>query len=653
MADNKINKSCYMELKEFYYNNNGELYSFQDFYKAGYMDYEVFTGRAKQLKLFKKNRTAQQLIKMILLSCETNKDYSKIENFININPIIYYYESLREVLKAVIEDDLEKAELLENFVKEILFNSSNKELIKFAIIAAQVMNLEQLDEILKVFSIHNDFIFYVLDDYCHMKGFNNRIFEITKHSKSYGRLFALAHLNITNNYIEDWIIENGSIDKYGIPEISEYGVLSADLLDYLNRTEFDCYKIEAFSKSFSIMLSDYGLSEVKNKLAVCRRFLEIVDEIGGGIYSMYVVVSILYSVDGIIVDYYKENRNIETLKDYEAYKNIIELCTVICSKKYWNDIIEEAVNNSGIEVDVLITCIEKAGYKLKKKEYESLLKRDYCSPLLYKYALCVGSKAIRKSAFKLGFKNLPINDMTTGAGELVIDNLTYNEIKYICVFILVKYSEIEDFENDINEYKDMMLILLQCPLVEVRQESVRKLERIKHMLNESEKEFICDCIEKECVSKIKRGLKALIHVEADSEKKILMKRNIEKIKEHHRDTFLIDLNILGENVFERIQVQNMIEENKNVYIVENIDEEEYSTVVCTENGYAIGYIEKPLDDIMANLIKSGKCVYGKIKEVSDDLSNIKISLYLSYIDVENEVSTILSLLTKVRESYIQ
>lgn len=655
MAENNSKKSCYIELKEFYDKNSGELYSFQDFDKAGNVEYKVLTEKVKPLKLFKKNKIGHELLETIFSSLEKDKDYKKIESFIKLNPIIYYYDSLREMLKAVIEENKEKREMIEHFVKDIIYNSNDKEMVKFSIIAAQVIQLDELEEILEVFSIHNDFIFYAIDDYYHMYGFNRKIFEIAKRSKSYGKLFALAALKITNTRIEDWVIENGCIDNYGITEITEYSMLCADLLSYLNRTKFDCRKVEVFSKSFSIMLSDYGLSELEDKIPLCHKLLEIIDDIGGGIYSLYAVVSILYSVDGIIIDYYKENKNIETLKNYEEYKRIIELCTDICSEKYWNDIIEEAINNIEVEPDVLVTCIEKNGYKLKKKEYENILKRDYLSPILYKYALCVGNKAIRKSAFKLGIKNLPINDMTTGADELKIDDLTYSEISYICLYILVKYSQIEDFKDDISDYKDIMLNSLQCPLIEIREESVKSLEKIKDNLNESEIEFIYDCIEKECSSSIRRGLKALSHKnKGDRVKKSIVAEKIEKIQIHPQDAFLIDSEVLGNDVFDRIKVQSMIQENNLVYIVQNPSEDDdYSSAVCLENGYVIGYIGKPIDDILGNMIKSGKYIYGKIKNINDDLSVIDISIILSYRDVEDGVSNILSLLAKVKEQYVQ
>ena len=655
MAYNNIEKSYYRELKEFHDKNQGELYSFQDFEKTGQMEYKVFTGKIKPLKLFKKNKMAAGLVKTLLEVIENKKDYKNIEEYLKSNQVIYYYENIRETLNAVIENDIEKKGVFENFVNDVIFNSRNEEMIKLSLIMAQVLEVENLDEILEVFSIHNSFIFYVINDYLHMKGRNHKIFELSKHSMSYGKLFALANLKVSTDEIESWIVENGCIDNYGIPEITEYSILSVNLLDYLNKADFADSDIEVFAKSFSIMLSDYGLFELDDNIEVCNKILEIIDDIGGGIYCLYAVISILYSVDGIIIDYYKEKKTIETLNNYVGYKKIIELCTDICNEPYWNDVIEGAINNIELEPDVIITCIDKTGYKIKKKEYESILKRNYYSPLLYKYALAVGSKAIRKTAFKLGIVNLPIDDMTTGADELKIENLTYDEVAYVCFYVLIKYSKIEDFPDDINEYKHINFRGLQCPVIEIREECINNLVKIKNLINDSDRELIHRLLGKEPIGSIRRGLRSLQEKCIDDEKnKQLITERPKTIQINPRDAFLSRAHVFGGEEFNRMKVQSLLKENTVVYIIRNpYDYDRYSTVVCTANGYIIGYVEKPLDDMLGNLIRAGRYVYGMIKKISDDLYDITMSVYLSYKDVEDGVSDVLALLSKTKEEYIQ
>lgn len=653
MADNNIQKSYYTELKEFHDKNQGEIYSFQDFEKAGRIEYNVFTGKIRPLKLFKRNKMAARLVKNLLEVIENQKDYKNIEEYLKSNQVIYYYESIRETLSAVIENDTKKREILKKFVKDVVLNSRHEEMIKLSLIMAQVLEVENLDEILDVFSIHNSFIFYVINDYSHIKGKNYKIFEIAKNSISYGKLFALANLKITTNEIERWLIENGCVDNYGIPEITEYSILSVNLLDYLNKVDFNNSELEKFAKSFSVMLSDYGLHDMEDKIEICNKILELIDDIGGGIYCLYAVISILYAVDGIIIDHYKEKKTIETLNNYPEYKKIIELCTDICNEPCWNDVIEGEINNIEVEPNVIITCIEKTGYKVKKKEYESILKRNYFSPLLYKYALAAGSKAIRKTAFKLGIANLPIDDMTMGSDELMIGNVTYEEISYVCFYILIKYSEREDFTDDINEYKNINLRGLQCPMIEIRDECINNLTKIEDLINDSDRELIYNLIGKESNARIRRGLRSLLEKDIDGNKnKQLMIQHPETIQIHPKDAFLSRTHVVGEE-FNRRKVQSVLKENTVVYIMKNPYDDRYSTVVCTSNGYIIGYVEKPLDDILYNLICADRYVYGMIKKITDDLSDITMSVYLSYKDVEDGVADILALLSKTKEEYVQ
>lgn len=656
MTENKMEKSYYIELKEFYNKNKGEFYSFQDIENAGSYEYRVFTRKIKPLKLFEQNKSAAKLVKILLEVIHNGKHCEELEEYLSSNRVIYYYESIRQTLSAVIENNDESKELLKQFVDNVILNSKNEEVVKLALIMAQVLKVDNLEEILNIFSIHNSFIFYVINDYSHMNNKNDTIFEIAKHAEYYGKFFALVHLKALTYEIENWLVEYGCTDNYPIPEIIEYSILSVDILEYLNRVKLDSHNIELFTKAFCTVLSDYGLGAINNKVDVCNKILEIINEVSGGIYSLYAVVSILYLVDGMLVDYYKENKNIQILEEFEEYKRIIELCTDIVNEPYWHDVIKDEISNAELETDVLIGCIEKTGYKLKKKEYENILKRNYCSPLLYKYGLCSGSKAIRKTAFKLGIANLPIDDMTMESKEMRLENLTYDDIDYICLYILITYSEIEDFNDDINEYKHINLRGLQCPLIELRDECIKNLNKMKNFINENDKKLIYRYIDQECIPSIKRKLKSLLkeNTYSSNDNRELVIDQPEIIQIHPKDAFLLNINVLGQGAFNRIKVKNSLKENDVVYIMQNfIEENGFSTIVCTENGYAIGYISKPIDDILNNLIYAERYIYGVIKQISDDLNNISISLYLSYKDVEDGVANVLELLSRTKEQYIQ
>ena len=131
-----------------------------------------------------------------------------------------------------------------------------------------------------------------------------------------------------------------------------------------------------------------------------------------------------------------------------------------------------------------------------------------------------------------------------------------------------------------------------------------------------------------------------------------MVQHPETIQIHPKDAFLSRTHVVGEE-FNRRKLQSVLKENTVVYIMKNPYDGRHSTVVCTSNGYIIGYVEKTLDDILYNLICADRYVYGIIKRITDDLSDITMSVYLSYKDVEDGVSDILALLSKTKEEYIQ
>ena len=146
-----------------------------------------------------------------------------------------------------------------------------------------------------------------------MGGYNNIIFEMAKKSKGYGKVFCVMNLRPITYEIRKWMIEEGSDNSVGVPELLSYSMLSLELLDYLENTEFDGEEIEVLAKSFSMLLSDYGLDDIKDGKKVCHKLLEIIDKANGGIYSLYVVISILYSIEAIVIDDYKTKRSPSTL----------------------------------------------------------------------------------------------------------------------------------------------------------------------------------------------------------------------------------------------------------------------------------------------------------------------------------------------------
>ena len=639
------------ELKEFYYNNNGELYSYQDFEKSGVKEFNMSSHKINDLKVYEKNRLAADFIRIFLDIAQDKEEITVLDGYVTLNPVINYYENLEKLFKCIYEYENNKI-YIENLIYKIITKSNSKELIKGALIGAYIIKINNIEEILKIYEIHNEYLFYVLNGYEHIGLSNNEFFEIAKKSKGYGKFFSILHLKPVNYEISDWMIEEGCNNNVAITELVCLSMLSIDILDYMNKTTFSKEKIENLSKSFSIMFSDYGVKEIRDEVSVCEKLLEEINENAADIYSLYVTISILYSLEADLIDYYKEKKINLQISLYNKYKNIIDMCKKICKKEHWKTVVENELTNIELETSILITCAEKIGYKIKKKDFEILFKRDYENALLYKYAFSVGNKNIKKCAYNIAMKNLSVSELSSGPGEFTIDKLKYEDIQHVCFFIMSKYMNYEDFAD---EYKEFNLRAIKSPLIETRIQASSNLEKFKGKFDLKEIEYIKNSIISESVSSVRRALNSLLADDYKREKKTVNVDNFSDMTIHVKDIYLISVNIENNNTYDCSELFNKLKEDDMVYLIRDSDNLDNSNVilVTTDKGLVIGTIPINLGEIIKNLIDNGKYFYGIVEKISDNYEEISIGVVMSYRDVVDEIGDTLMLLSDDVNEFIQ
>ena len=427
-------------------------------------------------------------------------------------------------------------------------------------------------------------------------------------------------------------------------------MLSLNLLEYLKSNSFNEDEVELFSKSFSMLISDFSLDDINNGLEVCRILIELIDKFGKGIYSLYVSISIIYAIENLVLDKYREDKS-DTPKIDSIHEEVFKKCKSVFKKEFWYEVVSREISNIEIETSVLISCAEKTGYKLKKNEFELLLKRDYNNALLYKYAFLIGNKTIRKLAFKVGLEKLPINEILSGQDELKIDDLVYSEIAHISYFIIIKYCKYEDFKD---EYKEINLKALNANLIETRLQAATNLEKFKEELDWLDEEIINDAISREMIPSIRRKLNLLLEKNNNKEKRYIDIRNIE-VNPHIKDIYLELITIAGTNSIDMSEVKDTLNEDEIVYLnkEENNIYDENAIQILTTKGYLIGYIPKEKNSLLRNLLDNQKFLYGIVESISDNYEIIKVKIYLSYKDVVDEISTTIALLSKEDDQYIQ
>ncbi len=180
MSINK-EKCIYDDLKQYFEKNKKQLYAYQDLECSGKDEYEIIIKSSKQLKEYEKSRLSNDLIEIIIDILENHKYVNKLTDFISKNPIIFYYDNYIRLLKSFLNYNEELKKNFDKFVIELLTRSSCEEEVKLGIISSCLCNVDNFKEILEVFTIHNDYIFYVIKCLTYL-GDNDSVFEICKRS---------------------------------------------------------------------------------------------------------------------------------------------------------------------------------------------------------------------------------------------------------------------------------------------------------------------------------------------------------------------------------------------------------------------------------------------------------------------------------------
>ncbi|NFU00165.1 DNA-binding protein, partial [Clostridium botulinum] len=204
-------KSIYEELKEFYSEKPDCPYSYQDFEIGGVREFKVIYNKISPLKINQKAKLANELINLIFDYIKEDKKeiFESIKGYMVLNPISDYYEEFVKSFKAFVETFKEYKEDLTNFLKELIYKGKTHDEIKLAIMMLCVIKLDKREQLLKVFSIDNEYIFYVIKVYETMDGCNNKIFNLAIKSIGYGKAIFIHELQPVSDKIIEWLILDG------------------------------------------------------------------------------------------------------------------------------------------------------------------------------------------------------------------------------------------------------------------------------------------------------------------------------------------------------------------------------------------------------------------------------------------------------------
>lgn len=495
---------------------------------------------------------ANTFIEFILecINCEI-KEMADLEFWLNNCNISEVYYLLIEKIKIIVKEGLVKEEDLYKIGRRLSTESRKINEIKLGLTLLRLSNNHESKEIFKVFSIHNEYVFYCLEGIKEYSGANSFIFNLAKITKGYGKLMAISRLEPLTEEIKIWLIEYGSDNDFLEEEIINIILNKISIEWYVNNTKSSLRKFNILSKILTRIYKSKALKDNYYDYDLFYEFVMKFNIYGKKFKHVYALVAIINFI---------KNKNIEALIDGDlVYKEIIketnileESINIVFKDSRILNIVKEEIERESIE-NILEVAFVIEG-RLTFEDLLPILQKEPFNMSIYRYVIKKGDKTSKEKIIKF----IDSRECTEENGELKNSILKYMDIKDIVVEDLSKIS-VEPELNDI----------------------------------------------------------------------FLITTNIENIEYRN-------LNKIHNSIYTGALVYLIPEEN-------NLDDDNAIKVI-TEDGLEIGYIDKNDNYILRRLLEAEKRLYGIIEEAEKEKNNLKVSVYLSKSDIENEINDILKMI---------
>lgn len=169
---------------------------------------------------------------------------------------------------------------LYEFASSQLSTSKNIEVIKFCLSVLAIMNVETDEETIekvKILALSDEFTLYCLNIFVKLENSNEEIFKIAKKVKGWGRVHSIGYLEVTNDEIKEWILEEGC-HNYVLPAYTAYTCAKKiNLVEILNEDKISSKKFNDISYLMNALLDESaitGMSALEDRELLIERYLE-------------------------------------------------------------------------------------------------------------------------------------------------------------------------------------------------------------------------------------------------------------------------------------------------------------------------------------------------------------------------------------------
>ena len=398
-----------------------------------------------------RNEDSIEPLKDIIFQISEGK-FEEADN--NLNNLNFSMVSIKIPLLKWIFQEREKINInnLYKFALFQLITSKNKECIKFSLSVLSLMGVENNAEIMekiKILALSDEFTIYCLNIIEYSENANDEIFEIAKKVKGWGRIHSIPYLEVTNNEIKEWILEEGCHNEV----VPSYTALTCaekiNLLEILNEENISSKRFNDISYLVDALLDEepvIGISALENKEMLIEKYLE--------------KAKYLSSSEN---DYRTVMMMKEYIEDSEDINNgFIKICNeILTSEKTKNNIKELMKKGCAYDIAKYIK-IDTDEYALKYLK-DNLLKNPYIMNYISK------KENVEKLVLSLE-KTLSLEKMK----GFPTDKINFINEEFTTLNVAVR--ALENFKG-IGE--NLIICALISPYVNVRHGAVNTLEKWK------------------------------------------------------------------------------------------------------------------------------------------------------------------------------
>ena len=398
---------------------------------------------------------------------------------------------------------------LYEFASSRLVTTKNIEVIKFCLSVLAIMNVEtdaETIEKVKILALSDEFTLYCLNIFVKLENSNEEIFKIAKKVKGWGRVHSIGYLEVTNDEIKEWILEEGCHNDV-LPAYTAYTCAKKiNLIEILNDGKISNKKFNDISYLMNALLDESaitGISNLEDKELLIERYLEKAKTLASAEEDYYAIIT--------LKEYIKNNKEINN--------ELIKICDEILNSEKTRNIVKELLKEGygyniakylGIDIDKYI--LEYLQDNPLKNPYIvfNISERENMEKLVSliekKLTLEKLEGAPTDKFYSKNEKNKEYIFLDTIIKKL--GNFGRNEGKFVVsVYPVDPTASMDEPENYIGIGENLIICALNSPYVDIRYGAVNTLESWK------EKGYILS-------NEIIENIKKLEKLEVDEELKI-------------------------------------------------------------------------------------------------------------------------------------